>query len=335
MSMNIKKQAPVSLLLSAIGGLCPLQAMEGNQGQDFKWGLAQAFANSLLDREGTQQVMEVEKIHDNSFPEAFFPSLDHSSSAKKRKREEGESSNPDKKKAKMEMKNSFLEIVPEIKDLILFDSFYEENSINERLGELSLVCKEWGAIIEDRFKFIEDHWKTHYGLLETEYQLLKTMKIQYRPNPKSEEGMITLKIPAFANPLGHKFNLSGCGDAGENLSISTGYRTGMNPENKDKIELWVAPRKVLEKHPTSYADNYNHIIAHWGDDAPIGIFFTAGNWTKNLWCDYVINCSPSKISTKNCLQLLNETGYTPLLFLKRHFARTQQSQNFQFYFEPK
>lgn len=49
-----------------------------------------------------------------------------------------------------------------------------------------------------------------------------------------------LPIRALANPLEGTFDLSGCGDTGTYLSISTGYRKAQKAENASKVEIWLA-----------------------------------------------------------------------------------------------
>lgn len=48
-------------------------------------------------------------------------------------------------------------------------------------------------------------------------------KLIYQPNPNSDEGKIEMKIKDLSDPLNGTFNLSECGDAGEYLTIATGY----------------------------------------------------------------------------------------------------------------
>ncbi|MBL8677229.1 MAG: hypothetical protein JNJ47_07430, partial [Alphaproteobacteria bacterium] len=64
----------------------------------------------------------------------------------------------------------------------------------------------------------------------------------YRPQEGSDVGMIEMPIADLANPLEGIFDLSRCGDAGNYLSIATGYRKGKKAENANKVEVWLAPR---------------------------------------------------------------------------------------------
>src|SRR6185437_1995335 len=60
----------------------------------------------------------------------------------------------------------------------------------------------------------------------------------YRPNPTSPDRQIKLPVASLEYPLNGTFDLSKCGDMGQYLSISTGYRKKKNPENAGKLEIW-------------------------------------------------------------------------------------------------
>lgn len=64
----------------------------------------------------------------------------------------------------------------------------------------------------------------------------------------------------------------------QNLSISTGFRTGKNPANQNKLEVWIVPQLVLQKDPR--AKPYNELLQkqerHLGK--PFAVLFTWGGW---------------------------------------------------------
>ena len=344
MFKNIKKQAAVGLVLASIGGLCPLQAMENNQGQDFERDLARAIANNLLETNNTQQVMEIDQVDDSELAQAIALSLANDSNSMII--EEKTHSNTE---SIINYSTSCQEVGPfysvnnvtipnEIKARLLCDIFFEQSISNGNPMNLFLVCKDWKNTIQNNFKSIENAWKTHYGVSDSDYQLMKTMKVQYRPNPESDKDMVTLSIPTFANPFGYKFNLSMCGDAGKYLCITTGYRYGVNPENKDKVEIFVAPRNMIGKDLATTAAHYAEIFPKWSDKNLVGIFFTWGNWVNNNWYDYVTNLTHDQISTKNCLRVA-ATLSTPIRSI--HSCITfitcipSSFAKFLFHFEPK
>ena len=112
----------------------------------------------------------------------------------------------------------------------------------------------------------------------------------YRPNKGSDVGRIDLPIAALSNPLGGTFDLSNCGDTGKYLSISTGYRKGYNPDNKNKVEIWFAPWFLVDKEKSHLPTDHHmrEILKTWKpEQAPIGIFWTWGGWSGVHALDYV------------------------------------------------
>jgi len=102
-------------------------------------------------------------------------------------------------------------------------------------------------------------------------------KLIYKPDSNSDKGRIELPIRALANPLEGTFDLSQCGDSGKYLSISTGYRKGKKAENEDKVEVWLAPRFLIEKNRAGSASHFKPIMSGWSAaSAPVGIFWTWG-----------------------------------------------------------
>ena len=120
----------------------------------------------------------------------------------------------------------------------------------------------------------------------------------YRPNPESDDGKIVLPIADLPNPLEGTFDLSKCGDTDEYLSISTGYRKGKKTENEDKVEIWFAPRFLIEKEINTTAKHFQAIFpAQWNANAPVGIFWTWGNWAADDHdMDYLTNESMDNLS---------------------------------------
>jgi hypothetical protein len=120
---------------------------------------------------------------------------------------------------------------------------------------------------------------------EAIYQRFLNGVLIYRPKPDNDAGMIKLPIAALRNPLESTFDLSKCGDIGQYLSISTGYRKRVNPANANKVEIWIAPRFLIDAGLKGDAKHFQAIAGSWAPDAPVGIFWTWGG-TNNL-NDYV------------------------------------------------
>jgi len=124
-------------------------------------------------------------------------------------------------------------------------------------------------------------------------------KLVFRPNPESDEGMVTLKISELRDPLNGTLDLSKCGESGRYLSIATGLRKVQNPANANKVEIWFTLRLLVDKKMSTLAENH-HLRAitkdgNWdGSKAPIGIFWTWGGWNATshmAYCDYLTNLS--------------------------------------------
>jgi hypothetical protein len=122
-------------------------------------------------------------------------------------------------------------------------------------------------------------------------------KLIYKPNKENDVGRIELPIASLLNPLEGTFDLSRLGDAGQCLSISTGYRKEKIAANSNKSEVWIVPKFVVDREVGSTARHYRDIMSKW--TAPIGLFFTWGDWDNLEWCDYLVTASPEAISSKN------------------------------------
>ena len=130
----------------------------------------------------------------------------------------------------------------------------------------------------------------------------------YRPNEGSDVGKIELPIAALANPLESTFDLSKCGDTGQYLSISTGYRKVQTPANANKVEIWFTPRFLVDKEMPHLAPNHHmrQVIRSWDSArAPIGIFWTWGGWNATdhmMYCDYLTTESIEEVGSENLLK---------------------------------
>ena len=132
------------------------------------------------------------------------------------------------------------------------------------------------------------------------YRRFSMGKLIYKPDPKSDKGRIEFPISALANPLEGTFDLSQCGDSGKYLSISTGYRKGKKAENASKLEIWFAPRFLIERNLGKTAAHFKTIMSSWSDTtAPVGIFWTWGGWDDLAYYDYLTSGSMDSFSDNN------------------------------------
>jgi hypothetical protein len=135
---------------------------------------------------------------------------------------------------------------------------------------------------------------------EAIYQRFLNGVLVYRPQPGNDAGMIKLPIADLKpNPLEGTFDLSLCGDAGKYLSISTGYRKVIKPKNAKKVEIWLAPRFLIEKELATTASHFNAIIGKWTADAYVGIFWNWGGDNNLSWFDYLVSQDIENLSKNN------------------------------------
>ena len=113
------------------------------------------------------------------------------------------------------------------------------------------------------------------------------------------EGREVAQIATLINrdTLEGTFDLTGCGDAGQYLSINTGYRKGKKAENANKVEIWFVPKFLVERDLATTASHFQPIMGKW--TAPIGIFWTWGGWDKLGWFDYLVTQGWEEISAQD------------------------------------
>jgi hypothetical protein len=127
-------------------------------------------------------------------------------------------------------------------------------------------------------------------------QYLNGKLIYTAPNGNKTE----LPIAALPNPFEHCFNLSQCGSSGNYLSINSGYRSGQKAENANKVEVWIAPRFLVEKELSRTARHFQPILDKWNlAGVPVGLFWTCGEWSNSSWYDYLVTDSFERISDSN------------------------------------
>ena len=158
-----------------------------------------------------------------------------------------------------------------VKDNYIKEDF--ENFI-EIVRPLRTVCQTWNAIIDNNFM----HKAMALGCEQICPGFLNG-KLIYTPQDGGK--VIELLISDLWNPLEGTFDLSQCGDTGNYLSISTGYRKGKRPENADKLEIWFAPRFLVENEIDTTAGHLKIIFpSKWPESAQVGMLVTWGGSYK-------------------------------------------------------
>lgn len=136
---------------------------------------------------------------------------------------------------------------------------------------------------------------------ERAYQEFLNLKLVYKPHPHNDTGRIVFSVKDLENPLEGQFNLSRCRDASKHVSIATGFRKGINPENKNKVEMWFVPRFIVEQNLDNKECSFNLIWKKWPPDRVVGVFVTYGSWVLNNVFFYEVK--------KNNTELNNYTLY--------------------------
>lgn len=149
----------------------------------------------------------------------------------------------------------------------------------------------------------------------------------YRPTLERDNGKIELPIASLVDPLKSTFDLSQCGDAGQYLTISTGYRKEKIAANANKYEVWIIPKFVVENELSGTASHYRDIMDKW--TAPYGIFYTWGGWEDLTWYDYLIELSPEEISSRDLFENWRQTDRQ---LVDIRYARPNTSKHFFFNF---
>jgi len=211
-----------------------------------------------------------------------------------------------KKRRSEEIRENLFERCPQEITFMILELAARSNYLSDgNTGSLRLVCRDWWGIMEQK------QMKRSIASIKHEYIYQKFLKgvLVYRPDGESDEGRIDLPIASLVNPLEGTFDLSQCGDTGEYLSISTGYRKGKKAENANKLEIWLTPRFLVEKEIKGSAQHLKKIFpSKWPEKASIGIFWTLGDWDNMGRYDYLTDNTMEELGNDN---LYEKHGFTP------------------------
>ena len=161
------------------------------------------------------------------------------------------------------------------------------------------------TLMEERVGILEGHIKVLIPKVvrghEDIYERFLRGVLVYKPNRENDERKVEMRIAELDTPLEGTFNLSQFG-VDDVLSISTGYRKRKNPENASKIEVWICPRFLIEKKIAGSASHFSDIMDRWNaDTAPVGIFFTWGDWDDLSWYEYGVELKWEDYNVENSL----------------------------------
>ena len=203
--------------------------------------------------------------------------------------------------------------------------------------ELRMVCKDWCNIINS----INNHKVQIKQSIEVaimqrfdiersaDAEIMRRFlngRLIYNPNKDNSIGNIEMRIGDLPNPLDGTFDLSKCGRTGNHVSISTGYRKVKNPENAKKVEVWIAPRFLIERELSTTAKHFKLIMdsskwdpeyedmrkkecsekskaagdnRYWREHAPVGLFWTWGGWDNADWYNHLTEENTDDLSKIN------------------------------------
>jgi hypothetical protein len=171
---------------------------------------------------------------------------------------------------------------------------------------------------------------------EAFYQRFLAGRLEYRPTPGSDAGLVVLPIAdllrpiaSSANPLSATFDLSRCGDAGEYLSINIGYKKAKVPGKDNKLEVWLCPQFLAEhERPASLAP----IMGQW--EAPLGYFWTWGGWeARSDNYDYLTSGSAMQ-NDKNIYEKWRDDAHHYFVITKQPYPNWYNSTSKSGWYSP-
>jgi hypothetical protein len=197
--------------------------------------------------------------------------------------------------------------ISSLTDTVLHEIFL--NLDFQALKSTAKVSKHFNMLASKIFRTFPPIARGH----EEIYQRFLKGVLVYRPVEGSDDGMVKLPISGLENPLEGTFDLSQCGDTGQYLSISTGYRKKKKAENENKVEIWFSPRFLVENELNTTAKHFQVVYSAWKENATVGIFWTVGNWDDLSKYYYLITQNMDELSANNIMEKnANAEAYPPI-----------------------
>lgn len=179
-----------------------------------------------------------------------------------------------------------------------FDQYYDLGHVRN----LVFVCKDWNKLIQKN----SPPTLTLYTILRNEeesflYNIVLNAKLTYQ---RHDGRLVVLPFADLPNPFAGTFDLSGCDDAGNHLSISVGPRRGYNHAIRGKVEIWFCLRDMIMELLNGDTKHYARYFPGWKTNAPIAIFWNlGGNTAMDLLPDYLTHVSLNSICNDDLLKL--------------------------------
>jgi len=235
----------------------------------------------------------------------------------------------EKKKEPLKTFHDFSKLPEDLRKFTLELAFQDkEGGFRKAYRNLSLVSKEFSQIVKENGpKWISTAYDISKEDHDVFWRFYKGKLIYTDPDTKAQT---VFPISSLSNPLRGEFDLSTCGKTGEDLSINVGYREGKNPKNAKKVEIWVAPRFLIERDLSTTATHFGPIMADWSQEkAQVGMFWTWGRWDNLDWYDYLTKDSMDDMGAENLLKKYQKSprfsmfvcvSHTPFALLVKNFT---------------
>lgn len=217
-----------------------------------------------------------------------------------------------------EITNPILKIAAEEQILILGT----DAAFKDTFGPLRLVCKNWREIIDHQIYKNRDKevsqaaQKKNFWInaIISAYELFgygddckKFLNGKLVYTPPHGNAPIELLITDLEKPFMGEFDLSKCGEAGRDFSISTGYRKEKKAENTNKIEIWFTPWFIINK-----VDTLVPLFGEWRRTKIPMVICWNGSWMDLGRYDFLISSSLSELTNVNLYELWEESYSTQL-----------------------
>ena len=175
------------------------------------------------------------------------------------------------------------------KDNLLTNGAPTNNKCSQTDSEVSNLFKElkWNISVGSRFRTTD----------KNTYQTFVNAGLIYRPDPGSDERMITLRTK---DPFG-TYDLSRCGDTHKYLNITKDIELFWQVDKQNpKLNILLAPYDLIKNYLDTTTKNFKGIMQYWNKDtAPGAIFWRWGGEENFGNFAYLISASLIDISSDN------------------------------------
>jgi len=164
------------------------------------------------------------------------------------------------------------------------------------------------AMDTNEMKQHSSSWKAAYGITtpkdERVYNRFLNGKVIFTGVP---DKTIEKELSKLFNPLDGRLDLSECAGVDQYVSISTGYPKWAKQDHPNNLDIWIAPKFMIKKDLEMLASHFQPIMDDWDEEkAPIGIFWTTGDWSDLNIYRYLTTYSLEEISSTSLYDLFEK-----------------------------